>query len=145
MKYRWLRHSPFTAHCSLITNHYSLSATCYVLFIHFTFKRDLVYPYEKGDSRCIGNDNVSDSHSLINRIFNVILDLIGENDTKTSLLHLSFRPASRNRLGTYSQIFHECTYSNSNMVGFSIKTYLSKHFKSTFNIFCYIHAHHEEV
>jgi len=53
MKYRWLRHSPFTAHCSLITNHYSLSATCYVLFIYFTFKRDLVYPYEKGDSRLL--------------------------------------------------------------------------------------------
>jgi len=89
-------------------------------------------PYKKGDS-----------HSLINRILNVTLDLIGENDTKTRLLHLSFRPARRNLLGTYSQIFHECTYSNSNVVGFSIKTYLSKHFKSILNICCHIHAHHE--
>jgi hypothetical protein len=44
--------------------------------VHFTFKRDLVYPYEKGDSR-----------SLINHILNVTPDLIGENDTKTSILH----------------------------------------------------------
>jgi len=33
-------------------------------------------PYKKGDPR-----------SLINRILSVILDLIGENDTKTSILH----------------------------------------------------------
>jgi len=54
-KYRRLRHSPFvtankylpfTAYFSLFTAfstpHLPL-ATCYVLFIHFTFKRDLVY------------------------------------------------------------------------------------------------------
>jgi len=55
MKYRWLRHSPFvtankylsfTAYFSLFTVFYTRHlpwATCYVLFIHFTFKRDLVY------------------------------------------------------------------------------------------------------
>jgi len=66
-------------------------------------------PYKKGDPR-----------NLVNRILSVTLDLIGENDTKTNLLHSSFRPASRNRLRIYLQIFHECTYSNSNVVGFSI-------------------------
>ena len=34
-------------------------------------------PYKKGDSRCIGNDSVNDSRSLINLILNVTLDLIG--------------------------------------------------------------------
>jgi len=33
--------------------------------------------YEKGDSRCIGNDGMNDLRSLINRILNVTLDLIG--------------------------------------------------------------------
>jgi len=43
-----------------------------------------VHPYEKGDSRCIGNDGVSDSRSLINRILNVTLDLIGGGDDGVS-------------------------------------------------------------
>jgi len=54
----------------------------------------------------------------------------------------SFRLASWNLLGTYPQISNECTYSNSNVVSFSIKTYLSKNFKSLLKICCYMSFTH---